>query len=283
MRILVAKILGGIIVTVGLLALAMPTLLHKAGLHPEYQGEIAQVPADKRALIIATNQAVLSAPGETTGPATGVMASEISHPYYNFMDAGIQVDIASIKGGVIPVDPQTLGRFIKTPEDDRFMADPAFLTKVANSIAIVDLDFAQYDIVFLSGGWGAAYDLGYSELLGEKISDAFYAEHRPVIGGVCHGVLGLIKARDRDGNLLIAGRRMTGVTDKQIAELGIKSTPQHPEAELRKAGVVFESRSAFRDIFATHVVVDDEQRFVTGQNQNSGHETAQKMMAIIAR
>jgi hypothetical protein len=30
-------------------------------------------------------------------------------------------------------------------------------------------------------------------------------------------------------------------------------------------------------------VVDNEQRFVTGQNQNSGHETAQKMMAIIAR
>jgi len=28
--------------------------------------------------------------------------------------------------------------------------------------------------------------------------------------------------------------------------------------------------------------VDDERRFVTGQNQNSGHETAHQMMAIIA-
>jgi putative intracellular protease/amidase len=283
MRALLLKTLGGIIVIVGLLALALPTLLHKAGLHPEYQGEIAQVPAGKRALIIATNQAVLSAPGETTGAATGVMASEITHPYYNFMDAGIQVDIASIKGGVIPVDPQTLGRLVKTPEDDRFMADAAFLAKVKNSISVADLDFTQYDIIFLSGGWGAAYDLGYSELLGEKISDAFYAQHKPVIGGVCHGVLGLINAKDRDGNLLIAGRRMTGVTDKQIKELDIEITPQHPETELRKAGVIFESSSAFRDIFATHVVVDDEQRFVTGQNQNSGHETAQKMMAIIAQ
>jgi len=45
---------------------------------------------------------------------------------------------------------------------------------------------------------------------------------------------------------------------------------------------VFESQTALRDLFATHVTVDDEQRFVTGQNQNSGHETAQKMMAIIA-
>jgi hypothetical protein len=59
-------------------------------------------------------------------------------------------------------------------------------------------------------------------------------------------------------------------------------TPLHPETELRKAGVQFESQTAFRDFFATHVTVDDEKRFVTGQNQNSGHETAQNMMRILA-
>lgn len=269
---------------IGLIVLALPTLLHKAGLHPEYHGEIAQVPAGKRALIIATNHSVLSAPGETSGDATGVMASEMTHPYYNFLDAGVEVDIASIKGGEIPVDPQTLSRIVRTPEDDRFLADSIFLAKVKNSLTIVDVDVTQYDIIFIAGGWGAAYDLGYSTELGEKITEAYYADKQAVIGGVCHGVLGLIKAKDRDGNLLIAGRRMTGVTDKQIKELGIIDiTPQHPEAELRKAGVIFESQTAFRDLFATHVVVDDEERFVTGQNQNSGHETAQKMMAIVAK
>lgn len=278
------KIAGGLLLMIGLIVLALPTLLHKAGLHPEYHGEIAQVPAGKRALIIATNHSVLSAPGETSGDATGVMASEMTHPYYNFLDAGVEVDIASIKGGEIPVDPQTLSRIVRTPEDDRFLADSIFLAKVKNSLAIVDVDVTQYDIIFIAGGWGAAYDLGYSTELGEKITEAYYADKQAVIGGVCHGVLGLIKAKDRDGNLLIAGRRMTGVTDKQIKELGIIDiTPQHPEAELRKAGVIFESQTAFRDLFATHVVVDDEERFVTGQNQNSGHETAQKMMAIVAK
>jgi hypothetical protein len=47
--------------------------------------------------------------------------------------------------------------------------------------------------------------------------------------------------------------------------------------------VLYESATAFRDIFATHVVVDDERRFVTGQNQNSGRETAHKMMELIAQ
>ena len=84
-----------------------------------------------------------------------------------------------------------------------------------------------------------------------------------------------------DGNSLISGRKMTGVTDKQIKELGISFTPQHPEEELRKAGVIFESKSAFRDMFATLTVVDDEKRFVTGQNQNSGHETAYQIMKLL--
>ena len=75
---------------------------------------------------------------------------------------------------------------------------------------------------------------------------------------------------------------MTGVTDKQVKELGIELTPMHPEKELRRAGALFESQTAFRDVFATHVAIDAEQRFITGQNQNSGMETAQIMIAIIA-
>ena len=282
MKATLIKIVGGIVLGLALLVLALPTILHKAGLHPEYDGEAVQLPAGKRALIIATNQAVLSAPGETTGDATGVMASEMTHPYYRFLDAGMQVDLASVKGGKIHVDPQTLNRILKTPEDDRFLADPAFLAKVENSMRIDDVDFTQYDIIFMSGGWGAAYDLGYSPVLAEKVSEAYYASNEPVIGGVCHGVLGLINAKDPDGKPLIAGRRMTGVTDKQIKELGIEITPQHPETELRKAGVVFESNTRFIDFLATLVVVDDEERFVTGQNQNSGLEAANVVLKIVS-
>jgi hypothetical protein len=93
--------------------------------------------------------------------------------------------------------------------------------------------------------------------------------------------LGFIKAKDSLGNLIIENKRMTGVTSKQIKELGIDFTPQHPEDELIKAGVIFESKTAFRDVFANLTVYDDEAKFVTGQNQNAGHETPQKMMEIL--
>lgn len=273
-----AIVLVGLVIIV---AIAIPTILHKAGVHPEYNGTTTELPG-KRALIITTSHAVLNAPGETTGDATGVFGSELTHPYYTFTDGGMSVDVASIKGAEIPIDPQSFNRPIITTEDKRYLKDSVFQAKVKNSIPIADIDVSQYDIIFLSGGWGAAYDLGQSELLGEKISQAYYSSLSPVIGGVCHGVLGLINAKDNSGQLLIAGRKMTGVTDKQIKELGIAVTPLHPETELRKAGVAFESNTAFIDFFATHVVVDDEKRFVTGQNQNSGLETSHKMMAVIA-
>jgi len=270
-----------LVVLVGVFLLSLPTILHKAGLHPEYSGPTTTLPG-KRALIITTSHGVLAAPGETEGPATGVMASEFTHPYYTFLDGGMEVDIASIKGGEIPIDPQTLQFMIRSPEDDRYLNDAIAQAKVKNSIPITDVDIDQYDIVFISGGWGAAYDLAQSPVLAAKVSESYYGDKAAMIGGVCHGVLGLVNARDRDGELLIAGRRMTGVTDKQIKELGIELTPLHPETELRKAGAVFESQTAFRDMLATHVVADDEQRFVTGQNQNSGLEAAHTMMRILS-
>jgi hypothetical protein len=34
-------------------------------------------------------------------------------------------------------------------------------------------------------------------------------------------------------------------------------------------------------VFANLTIVDDESKFVSGQNQNAGHETPQKMMEIL--
>ena len=264
------------------LVLALPSILNAAGLHPEYEGEQVDL-SGKRALIITTSHATLNAPGETSGDPTGVFGSEMTEPYYEFLAAGMQVDIASINGGVVPIDPQSFLYMIKTQADERFLEDAQFQAKVQNSIPTSAVDVSEYDVIFLAGGWGPAYDFPESEALASLVSEAYYADHRPILAGVCHGPLGFVRALDNEGNLLIAGRRMTGVTDKQVKELGIEITPYHPETELRKAGVLFESQTAFRDIFANHVVVDDEKRFVTGQNQNAGAEVANTAMVLVSQ
>jgi putative intracellular protease/amidase len=260
---------AGIVVIVIGARLGLPALLNFLGLHPPYQGQRYMLPQAK-ALIICTSHDRL---GEN-GDLTGVFGSELTAPYYEFSDGRMIVDVASIKGGKIPIDPMSFKWFLKSAYDIRYLADPELQHKVENSLLIDDVDFTNYDIVYLAGGWGAAYDLGFSAVLGRKISEAYAAGK--VVGGVCHGPLGLLLARDENGRPLVEGRRMTAVTDKQVQELKITITPQHPEHELRAAGARFECQTAFRDIFANHSVVDD--RIVTGQNQNAGAEVANKMM-----
>ena len=275
---MVKKIIFACIAILILIILLFPFALHTAGLHPKNPHDFNFNYKDKKVLIIATNHGTLNKPGETTGKKTGLYLSELSIPYYHFLNAGMQVDIASIKGGIIPTEP--IPFFIKTDEDKAFESDELTSNKLTNSLKIDDVDFSEYSVIFLSGGWGAAYDLGYSEILGEKISDAYYSTDA-IFGGICHGVLGFIQAKTLDGNSLIAGRKMTGVTDKQVEELGISVTPMHPETELRRVGVLFESETKFRDVFANHTVVDDEKRFVTSQNQNGGHDVSYAILQLL--
>ena len=152
----------------------------------------------------------------------------------------MQVDVASPLGGIIPVDPLSMKEPIRTPDDDRLLCDGVFRDKLMHSLAIADVDFTAYDIIYFAGGWGAAFDLGQSEALGRKVSDAYAAGR--VLGGICHGPLGLLRGRTPQGELIVKGRRLTGVTDKQIHEVGIESTPLHPETALRQAGALFEGK-----------------------------------------
>lgn len=253
-------------------ARALRKLVQKLGMHPDDPEPTSFNLAGKRGLVVATNVAWLD-----IAKPTGVFASEMTVPYYAFLDAGMDVDLASPAGGMIAVDPKSLRPVVRTPEDDRFMADDDFRDKVAHSLAIGDLDMTQYDVVFLAGGWGAAFDFGFSEELGAKITEANAAGK--VIGAVCHGPLGLLNAKAVDGSPLVAGRRISAVTDKQVQELGIEATPHHPERELRGAGALFESETRFRDPLANHWVVDGN--LVTGQNQNAGPMVAREMMQIL--
>ena len=139
------------------------------------------------------------------------------------------------------------------------------------------MDFTQYDIIYIAGGWGASYDLGFSEILGAKITEA--NAKNILLGSVCHGALGFLKAKKENGEPLLKDRRVTGVTNKQVKELGIEITPMHPETEIKKAGAKYESKNAFQDVFANYSVIDGN--LVTGQNQNAGKEVAQKMMNIL--
>jgi putative intracellular protease/amidase len=247
-------------------------VVQRLGMHPEDPERSTFDLAGRRALVVATNHGTLD-----VGKPTGVFASELTVPYYAFLDAGMEVDVASPLGGVIPVDPLSLKPVVRTPADDRFLADDALRAKVTESMPIASADIKRYDVLYLAGGWGAAFDFGFSESLAAAVTRANAVGL--IIGGICHGPLGLRNAVNADGRPLVEGRRITSVTDTQVQQLGIDSTPQHPETELRAKGAIFESASGFRDVLANHWVVDGN--LVTGQNQNAGPMVAREMLRLV--
>jgi putative intracellular protease/amidase len=238
-----------------------------------------------KALIVTTSQKTLDKIDSGTGAvikkgkATGVYASEMTEPYYVFMEANMMVDIASIHGGEVPIDPLSLKPIIRTKDDVRFLNDPVLKEKVKNSILLEDINIGAYDIVFLSGGWGAAYDFAQSTVLAEKISTAYAS--KKILSAVCHGPLGLVSAKKEDGSPLVEGVQITGVTNRQLRQLSVQGTPKHPETELRKTKAIYQSNSGLVDMFRTLVVVDKEHLIVTGQNQKAGVETAQEALQLL--
>ena len=252
-------------------ALVLRRIVQRLGLHPDDQDQLEVDLTGRRALVVATNHPALD-----IGKPTGVFASELTVAYYAFLDAGMQVDVASPAGGVIPVDPLSVNPIIRTAADDRFLADAELRAKITDSLPIASVDIDAYDIVYLAGGWGAAFDLGFSEALAAKITEANAAGS--IIGGICHGPLGLINATAPDGRPLIQGRRVTGVSNRQVRDLRITDTPQHPETELRNKGALYESSTRISDVLANHWVVDGN--LVTGQNQNAGPMVAREMLRL---
>jgi putative intracellular protease/amidase len=266
-------------IVVALLAFAivlyylLPSALRAMGLHRHYTIPEFDL-TGRRALVICTSHDRL----DPKDKKTGAFGSEFTVPYYAFANAGMDVDMASIEGGEIPLQPQSWSWPIACADDRRFERDEAAMAKMKNSIAIAEVDANDYDVIFMAGGWGAAYDLMQSAQLADFITRANASGK--ILGSVCHGALGLCGARGIDGEPLVRGRRVTGVTNDQINTFGIAITPKHPEEELRKLGAIYECQHAWRDPFATHTTIDGN--LVTGQNQNSGYETSHRILEKLA-
>jgi putative intracellular protease/amidase len=72
-------------------------------------------------LMILTSQPTMG----VGGAPTGVWFEELTAPYYAFIDAGAEVEVVSVAGGRIPIDPHSLKATGNNPASvERFLKDP---------------------------------------------------------------------------------------------------------------------------------------------------------------
>lgn len=220
----------------------------------------------KNILIVVTSHNTLI----NTESKTGLWIGEFTDPYYEFIDKGHIVTIASPMGGQPPIDPISKLTEHITESNRRFNEDEAAQKALATTELLENMHASVFDAVFFPGGHGPMFDLANDIICANLIVD-FYKQKK-LIGAVCHGPAALTKAASIVPELL-EGKKVTGYSNAEEA-LVFKSNniPFKLEDRLKKLGAHYTSALI---PFTSHVEVDG--LLITGQNPLSSHATAQAL------
>jgi putative intracellular protease/amidase len=221
----------------------------------------------KKILMIVTSHKELL----NTDSTTGLWIGEFTDPYYEFLDEGYQVTVASPKGGKPPIDPVSQLTENVTGSNRRFNDDSNAQAALNNSLKLEETSAADYDAVFYPGGHGPIFDLATDEKSGQLILD-FLKAGKPV-ASVCHGPAALIKAAELEPGLL-QGKKLTGFSNaEEVLVFKKDNIPYTLEDRLKELGADYHKGLV---PFLSHTEVDG--LLITGQNPLAAGPTARALI-----
>src|ERR1700758_3539700 len=104
---------------------------------------LAQLEQPMKILMVLTSHDQLG----NTGRKTGFWLEEFAAPYFVFRDAGVDLTLASPKGGQPPLDPKSDLPENQTPAMTRFKKDEAAQKALANTRRLADVKAEDFDTV----------------------------------------------------------------------------------------------------------------------------------------
>ncbi len=234
----------------------------------------------KRILIVAASP--MTSP--TTGWPIGFWASELSHPYLVFHEAGYEVELASPEGGTLEMDGYSDPRHESGYSADDlismgFIHTPKLMTLLERTKKLSEVKPDDYDAIFVIGGQAPMFQFRENEAL-QKLLATFYEAEKPT-AAICHGTASLIDVKLPDGSYLIEGKTMTGFANVEEAYAdqfaGIKVFPWRIEDAARERGANYIQGGLWK-AFAVR-----DGRLITGQQQYSGTKAAELLVQALGQ
>jgi putative intracellular protease/amidase len=199
---------------------------------------------------------------------TGVWLEEFALPYLELAANGVEMTIASPKGGAMPIDPRSL----PTPAQET--AWHSAIAASQQTIALSAVTSTEFDAIFLPGGHGPMFDLPDNRDLQQLLRE--FHEAGKIIAAVCHGPVGLVGATRSDGTPLVKDRVLTAYTDsEEVAAKLDKEVPFILEQRLRELGAIFIAGENKAD----HIERDGN--LITGQNPASSASIARSIVTAL--
>jgi len=159
-----------------------------------------------------------------------------------------------------------------------FLSSPNHSKLLENTKSISQVKIEEYDALFLAGGQSPMYTFVDNTKLHKFVSD-FY-EAGKVVAIVCHATCVLLKAKTKDGKLLVDGKTWTGFanSEEQFADnfVGMKIQPFWIEEEAKKLP---NTNFIVNRMFKPFAVRDG--RLITGQQQYSGGAAAKLVIEAL--
>jgi len=220
-----------------------------------------------KVLIVLTSHSDLG----NTGEKTGFWIEEFAAPYYVLADAGVQITIASPKGGQPPIDPKSEMADSQTKATRRFDKDGSLKEKLAHTLKLSDVKVEDYDAVFYPGGHGPLWDLANNKI-SISLIEFFYNHQKPVVF-VCHAPGALVKVKLPNGEPLVKGKEVTGFSNSE--EEAVKLTNVVPfllEDEMKKLGGHYSKGADW----GSYIKIDG--LLITGQNPASSEAAAKALL-----
>ncbi|MDF2475130.1 MAG: yraA 2 [Sphingobacterium sp.] len=161
---------------------------------------------------------LVSNPAQLHGMEVGFFAEEMTRPFFDFINAGYHVDVASPDGGRVIFDGHS------NPENPKgaypndlisigFVHHSTFGKWMENTIPIAAINVADYDAICVAGGGAPLITFKDNIKLHQLIAD-FY-ESGKITCLICHGTSLLLWTKLNDGTLLADGKTWTGFADSE--------------------------------------------------------------------
>jgi putative intracellular protease/amidase len=223
-----------------------------------------------KVLMVLTSHAKLG----DTGRTTGFWLEELAAPYYEFKDAGVQITLASPKGGRPPLDPKSQDPSFQTDLTRRFEKDANAEGQLDKTVRLDSVKQEDYDTVFYPGGHGPLWDLA-EDPNSIKLIESFLAAGK-FVALVCHAPGALRHVKTAAGKPLVEGKKVTGFTNGEEEDVGLtKVVPFLVEDELLGLGAIFSKVKNW----GVHTVKDGQ--LITGQNPASSGPAAKLLMESV--
>ena len=210
-----------------------------------------------------------------TGKKTGFWVEEFANPYYILTDKGVNVTLATPKGGKAPIDPSSTTEDATTDATKRYNNDEEAQHKINTTKVLADVDPKDFDAVFYPGGHGPLWDLA-KDATSINLIETFNTQNKPV-AFVCHAPAALKWVKNAKGEPLVKGKQVTGFTNSEEDAVGLTEVvPFLVEDMLKENGGNYSKQ----DDWTAYALQDGN--LITGQNPASSKLVAEKLLKALS-